>query len=248
MTRGAVPSACVSVALVLGCATPRGRPVGTTPRDANVAVDTAQRRIVAWTRGPDATSSVPRGEIVGVVVDAETGTPIDHAMVAIVMPGGTVYTDSSGRFRLRVPLARSTMRAMRFGYGTATLDVPARADSGLFATFALRSQPIRLCNVSIGGSLAPGVIVVAHDALMGETLRGTISVVAQDGTYRDSVAAQPNSDGRTRIAAALNRPGHYDVTVRGVGYKPWHGTASTRPDSYCGGFEPATMHAWLVPS
>src|SRR5262249_42485418 len=156
--RGAVVVRIVCSALLVSCAPHLARPVRTEASSAGIEgelravphADTTERRYVAWTRGPDASSSVAPGEIAGVVVDAENGTPLEQTMVAIIAPGGTTYTDSLGRFRLRVPAIGAKLRVMRIGYAYDSLNLQGRTDSGLVATFALRSKPLRLCPVFVG--------------------------------------------------------------------------------------------------
>jgi hypothetical protein len=65
-------------------------------------------------------------------------------------------TDSSGRFRLRVPNVPVNVHVRRIGYEALTIPVIPREDSGSVAVFALRLAPVITCYVTSG---SPGMIV-----------------------------------------------------------------------------------------
>ena len=220
---------------------------------------------VAWSQPPVASASVPRGELAGVVLDAETGAPL--ALVQVWQPNGTlaVMSDSSGRFRIPVPNVNGTLRLMRIGYTPSSVTVP-RTDSGLAAVIALRANPVILCHVSIGGPAVyevdgkgrrrlmtsverhPGVVVIAHDVMTARAPVGGISVVVRDSSFTDSVAVRADTSDRIVASGAFERPGRYEVVVRSPGYHDWTGTSVARTVSECGGeLRAAVFHAWLIP-
>ena len=268
-------SMAVSLSLVVsaGCrGRPSPEPVAREAPAPSAAPSAADRPdAVAWSQGPFASAAVARGELAGVVVDAETGRPIPLVQLAIISAGGPAMTDSSGHFQLRLPNASATVYVRRIGYETHSTVVTPHADSGLAVVFALRPARVRLCSVS-GGTEAveiilgpngrqtvrplpprverhPGVVVTVRDAMTGRAPPGAVAVSVRDGAFSDSVAAQSDSGNRVVAMAALERSGHYDVTVRSEGYREWTGSASSRIASECGGeLIPAVLHAWLIPN
>ena len=223
--------------------------------------------MVAWSQGPLASTRVAAGELVGLVVDAESGAPV--ALVQVIVnqwtPGKpVVLTDSAGRFGMPVPNADETLRVMRIGYDSYATTVP-RGDSGLAAVVALRPTAVVLCHVSLGPAVVsidrkgvphpvthvqrnPGVVVIARDAFTGLAPQAGITVLVRDSTFRDSVAVLPDTTDRIVANAALDRQGLYDVVVRSPGYLDWSGSSATRPTRGCPGeFTPAVFQAWLIP-
>ena len=234
--------------------------------NAVVSAELPAKPTVAWTRDPVASASVPRGELAGVVVDAETGTPL--ALVQVWRPSRAlpVMSDSAGRFRILVPNVGETVRLRRIGYAAYQVTVP-RADSGLIAVIALRAYPIITCRVTVGPAVYevdsrgtrrlitsverhpdPGVVVIARDALTARAPLGGISVSIRDDTFADSAAASADTSDRVVASAAFERPGRYEVVVRSAGYRDWTGVSLARNAAECGGeLRPAVFHAWLVP-
>ena len=260
--------AAISLAVSAGCRShSASHPVLREPAPASDAAGAADRpSIVAWSQGPFASAMVEPGDLAGVVVDAETGRPISLVQVGIIAPGGPALTDSSGRFRLRLPNAPATVHVRRIGYEALTVPVVPRGDSGLAVVFALRPALVTVCRVSVlpapmeitsdGRRIMiqprveryPGVVVTIRDALTGRAPPGVVTVSVRDGAFTDSVVARSDSGDRAVAITALDRPGRYDVTVRSGGYGEWTGSASTRIASECGGeLVPAVFHVWLIP-
>ncbi len=227
---------------------------------------TTSKPVVAWSQGPLASTRVAPGELVGLVVDAESGAPVALAQVVVRewTPGTSlIMTDSGGHFRMPLPNAGETLRVARIGYQPYATTIP-RADSGLAAVIALRPAAVVLCEVSVGGAVYvdakgvahpiiqvprhPGVVVTAHDAFTGRAPQGAVTVLVRDGTFRDSVTARPDASGRVVATAALDRQGRYEVVVRSPGYRDWSSSSATQLRPKCGGqFVPAVFHAWLIP-
>jgi hypothetical protein len=266
MTRAFFP-----LMIVAGC---RGRPSPEPiAREAPApAAPTAADRpaVVASSQGPFASAVVARGELAGVVVDAETGRPLPLVQVAIVDAAGSALSDSSGHFQLRLPNVPVKLYVRRIGYEIHSTVVTPHADSGSAVVFALRQARNILCSVTSGGAPMqiavgpngrqtirplptrverhPGVVVMVRDAMTGRAPPGAVAVSVRNGAFSDSVMAQPDSGNRAVAMAALERPGHYEVTVRSEGYREWTGSASTRIASECGGeLIPAVFHACLIP-
>ena len=208
------------------------------------------------------------GTLEGLVVDEESGKPID--MVQIVFPRASVraLTDSTGRFRITIPRGRGALMILRIGFEQMRFDTPLDADSGYVMVAALRRAPVVLCRVVTGGvmvevrrdstgrsTLHPihtpmpnaAVIVFARDAISGRALTTPLTVLAVDGTYRDSLTARVDTSGKVVGTIAADRPGNYAVTLRSPGYRDWQGTASTQAVTGCPGeFAPAVFRAWMV--
>ena len=207
-------------------------------------------RKVAYTQDPISSTRIAPGELTGIVLDAENGQPLAQAQVAILNPGGTVYTDSSGRFRISpLPRGQRVLQVGRIGYGTVRRRIEVTPDSGYVTVVALPRNEVVVCRVFAGGYVPQsGVAVAARDALTGTGVSVPVTVIATDGSFRDSVVAEADSLGRTHRTIAPDRPGFYHVTVKAAGYRDWSASAGTRPVPGCGNdFYPAVFHAWLVP-
>jgi hypothetical protein len=82
----------------------------------------------------------------------------------------------------------------------------------------------------------PALVVGITDSLSPSTQTFTnVSVVARDGTYRDSVfrATHPTPPNGNQIALAYERAGTYEVTVRADGYRPWARTGIVAQRDRC---------------
>jgi hypothetical protein len=204
---------------------------------------------VGWVQGPFASSTVPPGDLSGLVVDGSTGQPIALARVSVRALTAAV-TDSSGRFRMRVPNGSSSVLVLRIGYVKGSSTLTAHADSGYLVVFGLRQSPIAACTVTSGHPVRyPGVVVHVRDARTGGPPTGVVTATIRDGTFLYSASAQSvDSANPLSLSAAVDRPGKYDVTVQSAGYHDWHGQGATRLVNGCGGeFSPAFFRVWLIP-
>lgn len=88
------------------------------------------------------------GEVVGSVVSAHDGKPIESANVWIYFPPNRhtarpVIADAQGQFRIvGLPADSGVLSAKRIGYKSESFDVDLR--HGVRVRFALRANPLRL--------------------------------------------------------------------------------------------------------
>lgn len=134
-------------------------------RPAVAAAAFPEPRIVAWSQGPFASTQVPPGVLIGVVVDASTGAPLPGAQVVVRYESSTL-TDSTGRFRITLPRSYAPLEVHYRDYIDATSGVQYYPDSGQVAVFALHRLELR-CMLTTGPVRWPGVQVIARDALTG---------------------------------------------------------------------------------
>ena len=259
-----IPRTLLVLLLFAGCGGHRAPEPAAVPAAQPAA---SSKPVIAWSQGPLASSHVAASELVGLVVDAESGAPVALAQVVVnqwTPATSLVMTDSAGRFRMTRPNAGETLRIARIGYQPYATTIP-RGDSGLVAVIALRPAMVGLCSVQVDDGAEyvdgngvrhpiihvrrhPGVVVIARDAFTGQAPERGITVLVRDSTFRDSVTVLPDSTGRVVANAALDREGRYDVVVRSPGYSDWSGSSETRPMPGCTGeFIPAVFHAWLIP-
>jgi hypothetical protein len=72
-------------------------------------------------------------------------------------------------------------------------------------------------------NIVPGLAVYVKDSITNESVASGASLVAREGSYKDSVAvpaASPDLDA-SPLYAASERPGTYAVTVTKTGYAAW---------------------------
>ena len=134
--RRSVHAAVLLSAILCSCSThdpPEQRP---SPSSCEAVADTT-RQVVASSTAPVADDSVAAGDLVGSIIDAETGKPL-LAQVTIPASARGVVSDSAGHFRIALPEGTTSVVVRRIGYVRATVAIPARSRSGLVTVVALR--------------------------------------------------------------------------------------------------------------
>lgn len=210
---------------------------------------------VSWSQAPAASTQIPAGELAGLVVDDASGQPLYHAQVHVVSTSVGALSDSTGRFRLKLPPGGGSIRVVRIGYSNSVAEIAPHVDSGYVMVAALARSQVRLCDVTVGHSAPQSAVVISvRDALTGRPPTGTMTVTVTDTAareadrpFRESFTVVVDSLGHIARPIAPARLGTYAVSLRSDGYKEWRGAASTRPVPGCGGFASAVFRVWLVP-
>ena len=70
-------------------------------------------------------------------------------------------------------------------------------------------------------NLVPGIVVTVTDSLSGVMPASTLTAIALEGAYRDSVSYAAPAASALTISLASERAGTYSVTVRKPGYLDW---------------------------
>jgi hypothetical protein len=123
-----------------------------TKRRCQTAAPSSVTRLARSSSSPPGlppSDSVARGELVGTVVDAETGKPLVDTQIAVLASMRATLSDSTGHFRIVLPAGATNVLVRRIGFGTVNLVVPEHRDSGLVAVLALRRSPIGICAVRV---------------------------------------------------------------------------------------------------
>ena len=128
--------AVIVSAILSGCSTHR-QPEQAPPSPGCEAVADTTRQVVATSSGPAANDSVAAGDLVGSIVDAETGQPL-FAQVIVPASARGVASDSAGRFRIALPGGTTSVMVRRIGYVQSNVAIPPTSGSGLVAVVALR--------------------------------------------------------------------------------------------------------------
>jgi len=244
---------------------PRPTPAPAFPSAAASVVESSR---FATSQAPVASSRVSSGVLEGLVIEEESGQPIDKAQIWVASTTAGTLTDSTGRFRVTIPDSTLSIRIMRIGYAPSRVDAVLERDSGYVMVAALTRVRVSLCSVTVGGAFMEvrdargkvtlrmlntamprsGVVILAHDALTGRAPAAPLSITVADRDYRDSLVVTADSLGRVARTIAPDRPGTYEVTVRSPDDRDWRGSAATQPVPGCPGeFAPAVFRAWLVP-
>jgi len=129
---------------------------------------------------PDTT--VPAGTVVGSVVAAQTGGPLEDALVLLEpapagamppAPGGPSFwgggraarTDASGAYRFDgLAAGRYELHVRRLGYRPASLEIDLRGDSPLRVSVGLVVVPIALEAVDVAGASPAPIAILRADA------------------------------------------------------------------------------------
>jgi len=216
--------------------------------------DYASPRRVVQTINPRASSKVPPGELVGVVVDEQDGQPLARARVMAADKyyntgaSPSMETDSAGRFRVTIPREAAAVRVTHGNRPPTFMPLDWNRDSGSVAVVALQRPVVLPCVMFFGNAAQSGVEIVARDVTTGAGPVGPVTITVSSGAFRDSLVVEFDSLGRLGRDIAPDRPGFYHVDVRAAGYRNWSSAAATRPRPGCEGqFIPAVFHAWLMP-
>ena len=149
----------------------------------------------------------PVARLAGTVVEADSGRPLDDAMVRVEQPGGTggggaSDTDSAGHFQVENLEPRSYhVSVTRPSYQTETRDIVAAEDSDV--TIQLRR--------------GDGVGLLVRDGIFATPLRGAfVRVIDAMGATAHMGMVNLDSDGRGDIPSL--KAGRYDVRIDAAGY------------------------------
>jgi len=154
------------------------------------------------------------GTIVGKVVSARDGEPLNSAQVYLVDGAGGTLTSLNGRYLLQnVPVGSRSLRVELLGFATKTVhDVEVNPGDVTQLDIALESEAVAIEGIEVTAAVERG----STAALMSERQR---SATVSDAIGREQMALSPDGD----AAAALKRvPGLTVVDdkyayVRGLG-------------------------------
>jgi hypothetical protein len=126
-------------------------------------------------------TALPAGTITGSVVAAETGVPLEDAVVVLepapggALPGGppgpsfwkagrAARTDTNGAYRFdRLAVGSYALHVRRIGYRPATLEIDLRSQWPFRVSVGLVVLPIALEAVEVTGAAAPPLVAVSGD-------------------------------------------------------------------------------------
>jgi iron complex outermembrane receptor protein len=146
------------------------------------------------------------GEIHGVVVDGERGTPIAGAVVLLPATGHREVSHADGAFHVvRVAVGRQTLRVERMGYAPASLAVDVSPGGRTAVRVEMRAAAIALDGVEAHGAPRAEIARPAT-VLAGAELRRRLA-----STVPATLAGQPG------ITLAHNGPGASQPVIRGLG-------------------------------
>jgi TonB-dependent receptor len=155
-----------------------------------------------------------KGNIVGRVMDAETGQPLSGAQVLVVGTNLGALSGVDGRYTiLSVPAGTHSVRVMYLGHGEKTVEglfVPA--GGGVVQDVALESTAIMLEGITVSAAVERGTVTAALNEQ--RTAVGMVSA-----TTSDQISKSPDSDAAQavkRVSGVTVQDGKY-VFVRGLG-------------------------------
>ena len=143
--RRRIPIAVLLSAILSGCST--HQPPDQSPPGVGCTLPKETGRSIVTIASPVERDSVARGEIVGTIVDAQTGKPL-QGRVDIPAANRGVLSDTSGHFRIAVPRSGAKVFVQRLGYVRAEIPTDGGAESGLVASVRLQLAVVGLCYVA----------------------------------------------------------------------------------------------------
>ncbi|MFN0098753.1 MAG: TonB-dependent receptor domain-containing protein [Gemmatimonadaceae bacterium] len=143
---------------------------------------------------PAATQSAGRGFIAGLVIDKESGRPLEAANVVVIGTTFRTASDLDGRYRIGVPVGTYSVRVLRLGSAPTQLD-SIRVTNGATTTanFALGSIALQLQSVAI---TAGPVRASSEDALLAMQ---KAAPRVSDGISAEAIKRAPGADASDAI-------------------------------------------------
>ena len=177
-------------------------------------------------------SSLPAGEIRGVVRDGASGDPMDDVVVTV--PGTTLgaLSEPDGSFVLReVPAGPLTLRFQRIGHEDLRAGVEMAEGHGLEVEAAMSFQRIPLCGNRVCGTFGcQAVEAFVRDDTTGSAPPSEVTIRVIGGISADSLSLRADpGGGPLRIGAGASLvqtgpsvdQGPYEVEITAPGYLPW---------------------------
>lgn len=188
--------------------------------------------------------AVPGGVIRGIVLDHETGEPIEAAQVHLRNTQIGALSDTSGHFEIqRVPPGQHQLMAERVGYTPVTVGVSVQPPQGVVARFQLRPHEWVECEAIV----VRGVWVRVRDVLTG--LAPATATAMRVSNERDRWwalgHAEPEDESLTLSVQVGTGP--LKVEVAAEGYAPWADRAVPPQSLRCGAAGSASFDVWLLP-
>lgn len=226
------------------------RPSATVGSPAPVTPDSVP---LVFTDPPRPSTSVPAGQLHGVVLDRYRATPIRNAAILLDDGRRAVSADSLGRFVIdslipgdallswEGPITSDTFRgALRFtvvaGEGYRATLTSARLGGGVLCPYFGEPSP------------QVGVRVRTHPD--GRPPASAVAIATQHG-QRDSAMARLGPRDTVLWVPLFRRwsspQGGLTVHVESPGYYPWDARDLEFAASRCGGLAPRVIDAWLIP-
>jgi hypothetical protein len=204
-------------------------------------------------------SSIPPGEVDGIVVGAYSGEPIVSAAVFLQARDHSsrpifAITDPYGHFVLKAPPREYTVVESRIlGYVRDTVTLGGKF--GHFVRFGLRRQKLILCTSFVASASpatydsARAISVFVRDSRTNAPPNAPVTLRVRDGSFTESVtlrAPDVRLNDSLVIRAGAERPGVYDVEVAAPGYATWR--LYDMPIAQdCQGLHGRTFPVWLLP-
>lgn len=169
--------------------------------------------------GLAASAAAQSGQIVGTIIDAETGDPLIGAFAVVRNPDGTATnygtaTDLAGDFRIvGVPAGTYALESSMIGYNKVTITgVVVEADGVAELDFALQSEAISLDEVVVEAR----AVRTTEAALLRERQKAPAVSDAISAEDISRAGAGDAADAMTHVTGASVQEGKY-VVIRGLG-------------------------------
>ncbi|GMV08208.1 MAG: outer membrane protein [Gemmatimonadota bacterium] len=155
-----------------------------------------------------------RGNIVGRIVDGETGESLSGAQVVVMGTNLGALSGVDGRYTIvGVPAGTHSLRVMYLGHGEKTVEgILVPPGSGVIQDVSLTSTAIMLEGITVSAAVERGSVTAALNEQ-----RTAVGVVS--ATTSDQIARSPDSDAAQavkRVSGVTVQDGKY-VFVRGLG-------------------------------
>ena len=216
----------------------------------------AQERVASSSSHWVSTAAVSSDSIVGLVVEAEKGKPIDGAAVSVEGSHVGTLTDSAGRFGLDVSNLTETEFVINFawiGYEQLRANVERQADAGIAIQASLKKAEITRCGLVLcmGGYHCEGGVKVVVHGMLDEIPDGTpVTLIATSGLVADTAVARAGDQREIYLAAGedLGVDGPFSVHVSAPGYAPWETSGVWLYSDPCSDKRASPwVRVWLLP-
>ena len=178
-----------------------------------------------------ASSASPPGEFSGIIIDAQSRTPIDVAMVSVPSMNASAVTNEQGRFRLKLPPGGPyEVSVRRLGYQPRRYSLAMSADAGQVALITLDRSKSHFCDGVYGEDYvrqrdrAPALRIRIRSVHAFTTPRPANLSIAAYSDLDDSLSTVVRADLSKETVVELGnswRFGDYRVTIQGEEIREW---------------------------
>ena len=207
-----------------------------------------------------ATNAAQALTVSGIVVDAESGEPVQSVQVGAGKAGA--MTDRDGRFTLRLEEPGVVeLTAVYVGRATERGSVQLRPDQGVIAYIGMKTEPVGFCDAFVTSRRAQDdpprsqgpIQMEMREVVSGRAPTVQVVVRVSTGSFVEWAFADPTPTDTTslrmNVGSTLPGDGPFDVEVTSRNHTVWRagGVWVRKVGDDCSSRHSDLLHVWLLP-